>query len=427
MENKIELTILDKKNFLNEDEFKSKLSEMAPLLEAAKKGEKEYKNFLGWLSVDETAGEEHLKSLCLQADQVRKDADVFVVIGIGGSNQASRAAIHALRPQNGPEIIWTGNTISAMEMKRTLEELERYRSIYINCIAKNFETLEPGIAFRMLRRYLEKRYGIKEASRRIFATGTPGSTLEQLCIDNGYTFLVFPEKVGGRYSAGTDVGLFPMAVAGIDICAVVSGMRNMKNRLLRESAKDNIALKYAVARKLLYDRGYNIEMMAYFEPRLDYFAKWWIQAFAESEGKDSKALYPVAVSASEDLHSVGQFIQQGNPILFETFLQVREKDASVILPYDEKKDYFDYLAGKDFWDINNIARCATMKAHSERGIPCLNFSIPAIDEHTLGELFYLFMFSCYLSCRINEVNPFDQPGVEFYKKNMFKELKKLVA
>ena len=174
----------------------------------------------------------------------------------------------------------------------------------------------------------------------------------------------------------------------------------------------------------MYDHGFRLEMMAFFEPRLDYFAKWWIQAFAESEGKNNTALYPVVASNSEDLHATGQFVQQGSPILFETFLQVRQRDASVLFPHDDKKDYFDYLEGKDFWDINDIARKATMEAHSERGIPCLNFSIPAIDAHTLGQLYYFFLFACYLSCKLLGVNPFDQPGVENYKGYMFKNLGK---
>ena len=276
----------------------------------------------------------------------------------------------------------------------------------------------------MLRRYLEQRYGQAEAAKRIFATGTPGSTLHQLCIDNGYTFLTFPERIGGRYSVGSDVGLFPMAVAGVDVKALVQGMRVMREELHAAPAGENLALRYACLRKWMLEQGLSLEMLAFFEPRLDYFAKWWIQLFAESEGKDGTGLYPVVSSNSEDLHSIGQFIQQGSPILFETFVTVRARDASVVLPATDKKDYFDYLTGRDFWDINDTARRATMRAHSEGGIPCLELSIPAIDAHTLGELFYFFLFSCYLSCRLVGVNPFNQPGVESYKGYMFKNLGK---
>ena len=234
----------------------------------------------------------------------------------------------------------------------------------------------------MLRDYLEKRYGEADAAKRIFATGTPGSSLHQLCTDNGYTFLTFPERIGGRYSVGSDVGLFPMAVAGVDVRALVQGMRDMREELFAAPAEENLALRYACLRKWMLEQGLSLEMLAFFEPRLDYFAKWWIQLFAES------------------------------------------RDASVVLPATDKKDYFDYLTGKDFWDINDTARRATMRAHSEGGIPCLELSIPAIDAHTLGELFYFFLFACYLSGSLLGVNPFDQPGVESYKGYMFKNLGK---
>ena len=420
----ITLSYLDGKPVLAPGELEEKLKTAAPVLAEVVAGEAQYQDSLGWFQVDDYAGPEHVEDLLEQAARVRADADAFVVLGIGGSNQASRAAVKALRPKDGPAILWAGNTISAREMADTLAELDGYQSIYIDCIAKNFETLEPGIAFRMLRHYLEQRYGEGEAARRIFATGTPGSTLHQLCQDHGYTFLEFPGPIGGRYSIGSDVGLFPMAVAGIDIRAITQGMRDMRDRLFSEPAEENIALKYACLRNLMYDHGFRLEMMAFFEPRLDYFAKWWIQAFAESEGKEGKGLYPVVSSNSEDLHSIGQFIQQGSPILFETFIEIRARDASVIMPAETKKDYFQYLDGKDFWDINDTARKATIEAHSKGGIPCLNLSVPALDEHTLGEMYYFFLFACYLSCKLTGVNPFDQPGVEAYKGYMFKNLGK---
>ena len=210
----ITLSYLDRKPVLAPGELEEKIKSAAPVLAAVTAGEEQYQDSLGWFSVDEAAGPERVDFLLEQAARVRADGDAFVVIGIGGSNQASRAAVKALRPKDGPAILWAGNTISACEMARTLEELDGYKSIYIDCIAKNFETLEPGIAFRMLRHYLEKRYGEADAARRIFATGTPGSTLHQLCKDNGYTFLEFPERIGGRSSNGRDMGLYPMAVDG---------------------------------------------------------------------------------------------------------------------------------------------------------------------------------------------------------------------
>ena len=420
----ITLTFSGGRTGLTEEALEQRLQAAAPLLAEVLAGEEAHRDNLGWFSVDEAAGPERVDFLLEQAARVRADADAFVVIGIGGSNQAARAVVKALRPEDGPAILWAGNTISACETARLLKELDGYQSVYIDCIAKNFETLEPGISFRVLRRYLEQRYGQAEAAKRIFATGTPGSTLHQLCIDNGYTFLTFPERIGGRYSVGSDVGLFPMAVAGVDVKALVQGMRDMREELHAAPAGENLALRYACLRKWMLEQGLSLEMLAFFEPRLDYFAKWWIQLFAESEGKDGTGLYPVVSSNSEDLHSIGQFIQQGSPILFETFVTVRARDASVVLPATDKKDYFDYLTGRDFWDINDTARRATMRAHSEGGIPCLELSIPAIDAHTLGELFYFFLFSCYLSCRLVGVNPFNQPGVESYKGYMFKNLGK---
>lgn len=420
----ITLTFAGGRTGLTEEILAQRVQVAAPLLAEVLAGEEQYQDNLGWFSVDEAAGPERVDFLLEQAARVRADADAFVVIGIGGSNQAARAVVKALRPESGPAILWAGNTISACETARLLKELDGYRSIYIDCIAKNFETLEPGISFRVLRHYLEQRYGQVEAAKRIFATGTPGSTLHQLCLDNGYTFLTFPERIGGRYSVGSDVGLFPMAVAGVDVKALVQGMRDMREELHAAPAGENLALRYACLRKWMLEQGLSLEMLAFFEPRLDYFAKWWIQLFAESEGKDGTGLYPVVSSDSEDLHSIGQFIQQGSPILFETFVTVRARDASVVLPATDKKDYFDYLTGRDFWDINDTARRATMRAHSEGGIPCLELSIHAIDAHTLGELFYFFLFACYLSCRLVGVNPFNQPGVESYKGYMFKNLGK---
>ena len=420
----ITLTFAGGRTGLTQEVLDQRVQAAAPLLAEVLAGEEQYQDNLGWFSVDEAAGPERVDFLLEQAARVRADADAFVVIGIGGSNQAARAVVKALRPEDGPAILWAGNTISACETARLLKELDGYRSVYIDCIAKNFETLEPGISFRVLRHYLEQRYGQAEAAKRIFATGTPGSTLHQLCIDNGYTFLTFPERIGGRYSVGSDVGLFPMAVAGVDVKALVQGMRDMRDELRAAPAGENLALRYACLRKWMLEQGLSLEMLAFFEPRLDYFAKWWIQLFAESEGKDGTGLYPVVSSNSEDLHSIGQFIQQGSPILFETFVTVRARDASVVLPATDKKDYFDYLTGRDFWDINDTARRATMRAHSEGGIPCLELSIPAIDAHTLGELFYFFLFSCYLSCKLVGVNPFNQPGVESYKGYMFKNLGK---
>ena len=315
----------------------------------------------------------------------------------------------------------TEKCVHAMNKKNGYMKLEG-KSIYIDCIAKNFETLEPGSSFRILRQYMEKTYG-EEAHKRIIATGTIGSSLEELCTKYGYTFLEFPLNVGGRYTAMTNVGLLPMAVAGIDIRALVQGAKDMQKRVHEESAENNIAYQYACLRNLYYQEGYRVEMLSSFEPQFRFFYKWWIQLFAESEGKENKGIFPVAGEFSEELHSVGQFIQDGSPIIFETFLDVTKQNSSLIVAPDEKEDYFNYLDGKDFWEINKAAYHATVTAHSKK-LPCLTIEVGELDAYHFGQLFYFFQFACYLSCKIMGVNAFDQPGVEAYKKWMFEALGK---
>lgn len=275
------------------------------------------------------------------------------------SNNAARSVIEALRKDDAPEIIYAGNTLSPDAMNRMMKRLEG-KSIY---------------------------------------------------------------NVGGRYTAMTNIGLLPMAVAGIDICELVKGARDMQIRVHEESADENIAYQYACLRNLCYKEGYRVEMLSSFEPQFRFFYKWWIQLFAESEGKDNKGVFPVAGEFSEELHSVGQFIQDGSPIMFETFLDVKKQNASLIVELDEKEDYFDYLDGKDFWEINKAAYHATVAAHSKK-LPCLTIEVDELDAYHFGQLFYFFQFACYLSCKIMGVNPFDQPGVEAYKKWMFEALGK---
>lgn len=381
-----------------------------------------YQDSLGWLDTDEWAGVDAIDHLTELTDKIRKDADVFVLIGVGGSNQAARAVISALSSDSKTKILYAGNNISAHYMNELLQQLEG-KSVYINVIAKNFETLEPGIAFRVLRSYLTKRYG-EEAKSRIIVTGTKGSSLHKLANNQGYEFLLFPDNIGGRYSVLSDVGLFPMAVAGINIKELVHGAKAMKHLLCADETSNNLALQYATYRNLLLQKNFDLEMLALFEPQLAYFAKWWIQLFAESEGKQGKGIFPVAVNYTEDLHSVGQYVQEGQRILFETFLEIKEQNSSILLDQAYEDDYFSYLNGKDFWNINKAAFDATLGTHSGSGIPCLHFTIPALNEYYFGQLFYFFEFACYLSGCILGVNPFDQPGVENYKQDMFTKLGK---
>lgn len=419
----LELTVKDQQELVSEETLRQAMQCHADVLRRAQAGEAEYSDSQGWLDVNEWASDEILTHIEQIAADVRAHCDAFVVIGVGGSNNAARSVIEALAQQSGDtEIIYAGNTLSPHALNRMLKSLEG-KDYAIDCIAKNFETLEPGSSFRILRKAMAAKYSPEEAARRTICTGTYGSSLEDLCKAEGYTFVPFPTNIGGRYTAMSYVGLLPMAVAGIDIRALVKGAADMQKQLHEGPAEDNLALRYACLRNLYYQKGYKLEMLASFEPQFRWFYKWWIQLFAESEGKDGKGLFPVASEFSEELHSVGQFIQDGTPLMFETFLDVAAHDDTLIVENDGKKDFFDYLDGKDFWDINKAAFGATVTAHSQK-LPCLILTIPTLDAYNFGQLFYFFQFACYVSGKILGINPFDQPGVEAYKAWMFKALGK---
>ncbi|HHV09170.1 MAG TPA: glucose-6-phosphate isomerase [Clostridiales bacterium] len=409
----------------NDEEIKSELDRMLwenkEVVKEAQRGEEVFADNQGWLDTEEWADNKSIYRLEMLSKEIRENADVFVLIGVGGSNNGARSVISALQKEGTPEIIYAGNTLSPNALNKILKRLEG-KSVYLNAIAKNFETLEPGASFRVFRKYMYEAYG-DAAAKRIIVTGTKGSSLERLCEEKGYPFLDFPWNIGGCYTAITNVGLFPMAVAGVNIRELVDGAHNMQKRLHIPELENNIAFQYACLRNLFYQKGYRVEMLASFEPQLRWFYKWWIQLFAESEGKDNKGVFPVASEFSEDLHSVGQFIQDGSPIMFETFLEVLEQQDSLIVEQDALEDGFDYLEGKDFRDINKIAYKATVMAHS-RKLPCITIEIGSLDEYHFGQMFYFFQFACYLSCKMMDVNAFDQPGVEAYKEWMFDSLGK---
>ena len=379
--------------------------------------EAEYK---GWL--DPAADPELLAAIEAKAKEVRQNADIFVLVGVGGSNQAARAVIEGLKPKGGPKILYAGNTLSANYLADLLTQLEG-KSVYINVIAKNFETLEPGSHFRVLRHYLQTRYSKEELSKRIILTGTYGTRLEEIAKENGYTFFPFPLPIGGRYSAFSPVGLFPMAVAGVDIRGLLKGGTDMAADI--KANPNHPAVQYAVLRNALYRKGFLVEQLAAFEPQLAYFFKWWVQLFGESEGKDKKGIFPSAACYSEDLHSMGQYMQDGARILLETFLQVEQVDGSVVIAPDKAfGDRFDYLDGLDFATINKAAESATLEAHHKGGVPCFCLKLERLNEYAFGQLFYFFMFACALSGKLLGVNPFDQEGVEEYKRSMFQKLGK---
>lgn len=420
----LQLESIDKAKFVSEEEFQKTVAENAELLERCKRGEARYSDSLGWLNVSKWAGPEQLDCIEALAAEIRGKADVFVLIGVGGSNNAARAVIESIAPESGVKIVYAGNTLSADAINRVLHSLDGHE-VYIDCIAKNFETLEPGVSFRILRQYLVRRYGKEEAARRILCTGTPGSPLEALCRSEGYEFAAFPPDIGGRYTALSAVHLIPMAVAGVDVRALVRGAKGMERLLKEQAAEENIALHYAVRRFLYHRHGYKVEMLSAFEPRLAWFFEWWQQLFAESEGKDGKGLLPVTGEYSEQLHSLGQFVQDGTHLMFETFLDVKTPGPAdrLIVGGTDVADDFDYLDGKNLWDVNKAAFSATKQAHS--GVmPCLTLELGALDAAHYGALFYFFAFACYLSGSMLGVNPFDQPGVEAYKTQMFRMLGK---
>lgn len=420
---KIMGTIIDlskAESYLEEQELKEARAKAASICRTLYEREDKDK-VLGWRTRE--ASVLQLAEIKAKAEEIRREADVFVIVGVGGSNQAARAVIEALPRPEGPEIVYLGNTLSPYTIRKTLEGMEG-KSVYIDVIAKNFETLEPGSHFRILRQWMGSRYDREEMAKRIIVTGTKGSRLEEIAAENGYLFLQFPVPVGGRYSAFTPVGLLPIGAAGLDVDEYLAGMAAACQDC-RENGEDNLAVRYGAVRQLLYRRGYDIEMMVSFEPRYGFFARWWVQLFGESEGKEKKGIFPTASIYSEDLHSIGQYMQDGRRNLIETFVSVKDPGASVVVePCPEYGDRFDYLDGMDFAEINRAAEEATWEAHSRGGVPCIRFQVDRASERSFGELYYYFMVACAVSGELMGVNPFDQEGVEEYKRSMFAALGK---
>lgn len=396
------------------------LTDQARALWKSMPGETRFGNVLGWLDCNQ-ATEGHLRDVLLKAEQWRSMADTLVVVGVGGSNQAARGVIDALQPK-GMRVIWAGNTLSAYELRRTLDSLEGH-SVVMQVIAKNFETLEPGSHYRVLRNWMKEHYPQREIADRVVLTGTEGSRLHEIARENGHLFLPFPVPVGGRYTAFTVVGLLPVATAGLDAEAYLRGGLDAQRDI---SVQDgHPAFAYAAWRNAQRERGFQVEMLTGFEPRLERFGRWWRQLFGESEGKQRRGLYPACAVYSEDLHSIGQYVQEGARLLIETFLSVRDDGARVPVPEDRgARDGFDYLENKDFTFINRAAEKATIEAHTAGGIPCARLTADRCDEYNIGQLYYTMMAACSVSAQILGVNPFDQEGVEAYKRSMFAALGK---
>ncbi|WP_107839164.1 glucose-6-phosphate isomerase [Metasolibacillus meyeri] len=382
----------------------------------------------GWMDAPLQDYEELLTSINYVASEIKACADVLVVIGVGGSFLGARAIQEALAPyfglpKGGIEVVYAGLNMSGAYIKELLAYLDG-KQVYVNVISKSGGTMEPALAFRVLRLYMEERYGDKAVERIIVTTDAEKGILKDIADRAGYRQFVIPDDVGGRYSVLTAVGLLPVAVAGVDIQELMDGARHAAAELAEPDLAFNDAYKYAVMRHMLYEQGYTNELLASFEPGLSKFHEWWKQLFGESEGKERKGLYPSTVSFSTDLHAIGQYIQEGRRILFETLLHFHEIEGDMEVPYDARnEDGLNYLANRTFNEINAISKQGTALAHAEGNVPVIQLELPKLDAYHLGYLIYFFMKACAMSACLLEVNPFDQPGVEAYKRKMLELLK----
>ncbi|MFA5532622.1 MAG: glucose-6-phosphate isomerase [Candidatus Shapirobacteria bacterium] len=407
------------KSFISQDEL---MGFRDRVLEAHKKiHEKtgEGSDFLGWVDLPINYDKEEFQRIKIAAEKIRNETQVLVVIGIGGSYLGSKAVIEALGGDKKVEIIFAGNNLSSRYLNEILEKIEG-REVSLNVISKSGTTIEPALAFRILRKWMENKYGV-EASKRIYVTtDKEKGGLKQLADKNGYETFVVPNDIGGRYSVLTAVGLLPIAVAGVKIDELMRGASEAREDLNNEDLVENEAYRYAVYRNILYGQGKAVEILANYEPGLHFFSEWWKQLFGESEGKDKKGIMPAAVDFTTDLHSMGQFIQDGNRILFETVISIEEdKEKILIKEEEEDSDGLNFLTGETMDEVNKKAMQGTILAHMDGGVPNIIINLPRLDEYNLGYLIYFFEKACAMSGYLLGVNPMDQPGVESYKKNMF--------
>ncbi|MFC5446755.1 glucose-6-phosphate isomerase [Paenibacillus aestuarii] len=387
-------------------------------------------DYLGWVDLPENYDREEFARIQAAAKQIQSDSDALVVIGIGGSYLGARAAIEMLShsfynimpkdKRKTPEIYFVGNNISSTYVTHLIQLLEG-KNFSVNVISKSGTTTEPAIAFRIFRELLEKKYGKEAARKRIYATTDRArGALKTLATAEGYESFVIPDDVGGRYSVLTAVGLLPIATAGIDIEAMMKGAADASQEFANPNLSENYSYQYAAVRNALYRKGKTIEILVNYEPSLHFVSEWWKQLFGESEGKDSKGIYPASVDFSTDLHSMGQFVQEGNRILFETVIQIDQVADHITIGTDaDDLDGLNFLSGKTMDFVNKKAFQGTMLAHSDGGVPNLIVTLPDMTPYTFGYMVYFFEKACGISGYLLGVNPFDQPGVEAYKKNMF--------
>lgn len=436
MLNGVSFDYTNAKQFISEDEVKM----MSRIIHDSKKvlldGTGEGNDFLGWVNLPVNYDKEEFERIQKAAKKIQSDSEVLVVIGIGGSYLGARAAIEALRHsfynvvdknvRKTPEIYFAGNSISSTYIQHLIDVIGD-RDFSINVISKSGTTTEPAIAFRVFKKLLTEKYGKEEASKRIYATTDKAKgALKNLATEEGYETFVVPDDVGGRFSVLTAVGLLPIAVSGADITKLMEGAASMREHCLTADFCDNDSLKYAAVRNLLLRRGKTIEILCNYEPALHYVSEWWKQLYGESEGKEGKGILPTSATFSTDLHSLGQFIQEGSKVLYETIFQIKEPNSDMVIPSDpDNLDGLNYLAGKTVDYVNKKACEGTIDAHVNTGnVPNILITMDKMDAYGFGYMVYFFEMSCAMSVYLLGVNPFNQPGVEVYKANMFKLLGK---
>ena len=416
------------KNFVDNNELEAIQSEIKTAHETLMNKTGKGNDFLGWIDLPDNYDKEEFLRIKNAAKKIQKSCDVFIVIGIGGSYLGARAVIEFLKSpvynnlkKDTPDIYFSGCNISAQSLNELLSICEG-KDVCINVISKSGTTTEPAVAFRIFRELLEKKYGKEGARERIFVTTDKArGTLKQFSTEAGYETFVVPDDVGGRFSVLTAVGLLPIAVSGIDIDALMKGASDAaKTYTTDNNVATNDCLKYVAYRNLLHRQGKAVEILVNYEPYAAMFNEWWKQLYGESEGKDQKGLFPASVIFSTDLHSLGQFIQDGSRTVFETVVSVKNAPEKLDVPFDPANvDGLNFLAGTDLNDVNKMAMQGTILAHIDGGTPNILIEIENRDEYSLGHLLYFFEFACGISGYVLGVNPFDQPGVEAYKKNMF--------
>ncbi len=430
MKDRISIDISKALQTIDTESYEKRKKETIQALQKLEKKEGAGSEFTGWLDHASHYSADEIKEIIQQSEKLRKNSDAIVMVGIGGSYLGGKAIIEAtgnfFKQNDKPEILYAGHHLS----ERYLAELTGYlknKDFSLVVISKSGTTTEPAIAFRILRNLLLQRYGKDDAKNRILViTDENKGALRKLAREEEYPAFVIPDDIGGRYSVITAVGLVPMACTGIDINEFVKGVADMEKMCDASVDFDqNYIAQYALLRNELYRSGKQIEMLVHFSPELNFFAEWWKQLFGESEGKENRGIFPASAGFTTDLHSLGQYIQEGAPILFETLLSIENSEKRVEIPaQDDNTDKLNYLAGKHIEEVNKMAELGTMMAHQDRNIPIAIVKIPKINLYYLGQLVFFFEKSCALSGYLMKVNPFDQPGVEAYKTNMFKLLGK---